>query len=93
MLSVTDSALEHLRDAMNQAEDSESCFRMIARDDNTVGLILQRPATGDKTFEYEGATVLAMPETLAEPLESSPSFHYLMGRVHQRRGEPAEAQS
>ncbi|MFQ5525481.1 MAG: tetratricopeptide repeat protein [Thermoanaerobaculia bacterium] len=30
-------------------------------------------------------------ESLAEPLESSPSFHYLMGRVHQRRSEVALA--
>lgn len=68
MLTVTNSALQHLHQAIDKAESQDGCFRMVAKGDNTVGLLLEAPAEGDETFEHEGATVLAMPQTLKEPL-------------------------
>lgn len=68
MLTVTDSALQHFYKAIDQSNDSGACFRMITQADKTLGLILDSPADGDKTFEHEGTTVLAMPESLAKTL-------------------------
>jgi len=71
MLTVTDSALQQLHETITQADTNtvdDACFRMIAQDDNTIGLSLQTPAEGDTTFEYEGEPVLAMPKILVEPL-------------------------
>lgn len=69
MLIVTDSALEHLYDAISQADvrpAAELCFRFVAQDDETLTLVLQTPAAGDRTFEHNGAVVLALPEQLAD---------------------------
>lgn len=68
MLSVTHSALQHFYNAIDQSNDSGACFRMIAQADQTLGLILDSPAAGDKTYEHEGTTVLALPKGLAKTL-------------------------
>ena len=68
MLTVTDSALQHFYNAIDQSSDSDACFRMITKPDRTLGLILDNPAAEDKTYEHEGTTVLALPEGLAKTL-------------------------
>lgn len=71
MLTVTDAALQHLHNALSRSatRDADSnCFRMTIQDNDTVGLRVQQPESDDHTFECEGATVLATPESLSELL-------------------------
>lgn len=66
MLDVTDSALEHLADALSNVRDENSpnrCFRIVAGERSELGLSLSVPETDDKIFEYDGHRVLALPNT------------------------------
>ena len=70
MLTVTDTVLEQFNKAIANAADADSeekCLRIV-RSENAGGLslALQEPAPNDTTFEYEGRTVLAVPETYAK---------------------------
>jgi len=68
MLTVTDAALQHLHAALSQAEAIEdpACFRLTVRGEDSLGLMVQEPESGDQTFECDGETVLATPEPLLE---------------------------
>jgi Fe-S cluster assembly iron-binding protein IscA len=69
MLTVTDAALQHLHAALTQTEPRDSsCFRITVGAENSLGLIVQSPATDDKTFECDGDVVLATPKSLDELL-------------------------
>jgi hypothetical protein len=70
MLTVTDTVLEQFDKAIANASDADTedrCLRIV-RSENAGGLslALQSPAPNDTTYEYEGRTVLAVPETYAE---------------------------
>lgn len=70
MLTVTDTVLEQFDKAIARASESgdeERCLRIV-RSENSPGLslALQAPSPGDTTYEYQGRTVLAVPETYAE---------------------------
>ena len=70
MLTVTDTVLEQFDKAIANTSDSESeekCLRIV-RSENAGGLslALQQPAPNDTTFEYDGRTVRAVPETYAK---------------------------
>jgi hypothetical protein len=70
MLTVTDTVLKQFDKAIANASDADSedrCLRIV-RSENAGGLslALQSPAPNDTTYEYEGRTVLAVPETYAE---------------------------
>jgi hypothetical protein len=73
MLTVTDAALRHLRDALAQTVQplsdthagSPTCFRMTVQEPNLVSLHVETPESGDRTFECEGTVVLAMPPSLS----------------------------
>jgi hypothetical protein len=70
MLTVTDTVLEQFDKAISKAQDADAedkCLRIV-RSENAAGLslALQPPAPGDTTYEYEGRTVLAVPESYAE---------------------------
>jgi hypothetical protein len=70
MLTVTETVLEQFDKAIANAADADSedkCLRIV-RSENAGGLslALQPPAPDDTTYEYEGRTVLAVPESYAE---------------------------
>jgi hypothetical protein len=70
MLTVTETVLQQFDKAIANASDAdteEKCLRIV-RSENAGGLslALQQPAPDDTTFEYEGRTVLAVPETYAK---------------------------
>ena len=70
MLTVTDTVLEQFDKAISRAAEGDSedrCLRIV-RSENSAGLslALQAPSPGDTTYDYEGRTVLAVPETYAE---------------------------
>jgi hypothetical protein len=70
MLTVTDAVLEQFDRAIANASDGDSedkCLRIV-RSENAGGLslALQPPSPNDTTYEYEGRTVLAVPESYAE---------------------------
>jgi hypothetical protein len=70
MLTVTETVLEQFDKAIAHAANADSeekCLRIV-RSENAGGLslALQSPAPDDTTFEYEGRTVLAVPETYAK---------------------------
>lgn len=68
MLSVTDPALKQLHDTLSDApgSDDEKCFRIVPKDAATLTLAYMEPEATDATFEFEGQTVLALPEELKE---------------------------
>ena len=66
MLTVTDAALERLLNALKEvAAVKNTCFRFTQEGDEGVRLVVQEPESSDKTFELEGETVLAAPESVA----------------------------
>jgi hypothetical protein len=67
MLTVTDAALQHLHSALASAEVVDpACFRVTVSGEDTLGLIVQQPESGDQTFECKGETVLATPAPLVD---------------------------
>lgn len=69
MLSVTDAALQHLHNSLSRVEAiSPACFRMTVRGEESLSLVVESPEHDDRTFEYDGSTVLAMPDPLLEVL-------------------------
>jgi hypothetical protein len=71
MLTVTDAALQHLHDALSEANAVEdACFRFTRQAGDAVGLIVQDPESDDQTFECHGDTVLAAPQPLVELLST-----------------------
>jgi hypothetical protein len=69
MLTVTDAALQHLQSSLARVDTVESsCFRLTRQEGDTLGLVIQSPESGDRTFECDGDTVLAASENLADIL-------------------------
>lgn len=69
MLTVTDAALHHLHAALSQSDAiAAACFRFTRQAEDSLGLIVGEPESGDQTFECEGDTVLAAPEPLVQLL-------------------------
>jgi hypothetical protein len=69
MLTVTDAALQHLHTALSRQDSlSPACFRFTRQGEDSLGLIVEEPDTGDQTFEYDGDTVLATPRPLVDLL-------------------------
>lgn len=68
MLTVTEPVLEQLDKAISKAGDSRAenkCVRLVRGEQVGLALKLQTPAESDTTYEYEGRTVLAVPENCA----------------------------
>jgi Fe-S cluster assembly iron-binding protein IscA len=70
MLTVTDSALNHLSSVLTKSEraDGPDCFRLFVKDDQSIAMTLDSPQSGDQTFDCAGSTVLALPESLSAAL-------------------------
>ncbi|HUD96909.1 MAG TPA: hypothetical protein VMO24_05155 [Woeseiaceae bacterium] len=69
MLTVTEPVLKQLDKAIAKAEGPEvenQCVRLVRGEQAGLALKLQVPKEGDTTFEYEGRTVLAVPESCVE---------------------------
>lgn len=64
MLSVTDPALEQLHSSLKASTDAEKCFRIIPKDGSSLTLRYMEVQDSDKTFEFQGRTVLALPTEL-----------------------------
>lgn len=69
MLTVTEPVLEQLDKAIAKASDADTddkCVRLVKGEQAGLALKLQAPEQDDTTYEYEGRTVLAVPENCAE---------------------------
>jgi len=69
MLSISNSAMQHLHDALQSvatSSDDGRCFRIIPKDGGNLMLSLAEPTPTDKKFEFDGNTVLAVPAELQE---------------------------
>lgn len=69
MLTVTEPVLEQLDKAIAKASDADTddkCVRLVRGEEAGLALKLQTPEQDDTTYEYEGRTVLAVPESCAE---------------------------
>lgn len=70
MLTVTETVLEQFDKAISNASEGNSedkCLRIVRSEEaGGLSLALQPPSPDDTTYEYEGRTVLAVPETYAE---------------------------
>lgn len=69
MLTVTETVLKQFDRALAKAGETgggERCLRIVRGKDANLSLALEAPEPEDTTYEYEGRTVLAVPEAYAE---------------------------
>ncbi|MGH8195565.1 MAG: hypothetical protein ACREQ8_14365 [Woeseiaceae bacterium] len=69
MLTVTDKVLKQFDKAITKAADSEDdnrCLRIVRGQDSNLSLALEPPAPDDTTYDFEGRTVLAVPEVYSD---------------------------
>ena len=69
MLSVTDPALKQLHSTLADAPDGaegDKCFRIVPKDAATLTLAYMEPEKSDATYEFDGQTVLALPDELKD---------------------------
>ncbi|HZD51817.1 MAG TPA: hypothetical protein VE175_02115 [Woeseiaceae bacterium] len=69
MLTVTETVLKQFDRALNragEADGGERCLRIVRGQDAGLSLALETPEPDDTTYEYEGRTVLAVPEQYAD---------------------------
>ena len=68
MLTVTEPVLKQFDRALSRADETGAgsrCLRLVRGHDASLSLTLETPEPGDTTYEYEGRTVLAVPEACA----------------------------
>lgn len=69
MLTVSEAALQKFDDTINtmsESPDDGRCLRMVRSEEAGLALSLEPVHNDDKTFEYEGRTVLAVPDAFAD---------------------------
>jgi hypothetical protein len=69
MLTVTEPVLKQFDRALARAGEGgsgERCLRLVRGHDSNLSLALEAPEPEDTTYEYEGRTVLAVPEEYVE---------------------------
>ena len=67
MLTVSNAALEKFDQTINTMDNStedDRCLRMVRNEQSGLALSLDAPHRDDTTFEYDGRTVLAVPDAL-----------------------------
>lgn len=72
MLTVTDTALERLAEALDEIQDPKpqnACFRIVLGQPGKLSLGVGTPEDDDRTFEQEGTIVLVVSEEIAERCE------------------------
>lgn len=68
-LTITESALEHLADAIRSVNGSipkDTCFRLTVDKDGNLALALDVASPDDTTFEHKDVTVLVVSSELAD---------------------------
>jgi hypothetical protein len=84
MLAVTEAAISHLHDSLKSVADSDvegKCFRIVPKDGVHLGLSLAEPKPGDKKYEHEGDTVLAVPAELQPGCAGRPLGDHAAGWI------------
>ncbi len=70
MLTVTETVLKQFDQALAKAGEAESgrdrCLRIVRGEDSNLSLALEKPEPDDTIYDYEGRTVLAVPEIYAD---------------------------
>ena len=69
MLTVTDKVLKQFDKAIARAaesDDDQRCLRIVRGQDSNLSLALEEPEPDDTTYDYEGRTVLAVPEVYSD---------------------------
>lgn len=64
MLSVSTPALEQLHSSLLASVDQDKCFRIVPEDAASLTLKYTEVEATDKTFDFKGRTVLALPSEL-----------------------------
>ena len=64
MLSVSTTALEQLHSSLLPSKEAGKCFRIVPKDAATLTLKYMEFKPSDETFELDGRTVLALPDSL-----------------------------
>ena len=67
MLTVTDSALAQLANALGQIDDpkpEDACFRIVAKEEGKLTLTLDAPGPDDTEFDHDGTTVLVVSQEM-----------------------------
>lgn len=67
MLSVNTPALQQLHSSLMASIEPDKCFRIVPKDSANLTLRYMELQVDDRTFEFDGRTVLALPKEL-EPL-------------------------
>jgi hypothetical protein len=69
MLTVTETVLKQFDQALakaGEADSGERCLRIVRGEDSNLSLALESPEPDDTTYDYDGRTVLAVPEIYAD---------------------------
>lgn len=64
MLSVSEPALEQLHSSLIASTQTDKCFRIMPKDASNLTLKFTEVHDDDRTFEFNGRTVLALPKRL-----------------------------
>ncbi|MEX0885418.1 MAG: hypothetical protein WD009_03165 [Phycisphaeraceae bacterium] len=68
MLTITETAGEHLSQLLEDAEAPEGAAARFVASDEGLSLHVDEPRPGDETLEHEGRTVLLLDAQIAELL-------------------------
>jgi Fe-S cluster assembly iron-binding protein IscA len=70
MLTVTDSAKEHLNNTLKaHRDDPNVCLRLVAKPAGQLGFVLDTETKGDQVVEHEGISVLLIGQELTSLVE------------------------
>ena len=72
MLTVTESALGHLADALDKIEEPKppgTCFRIVPAEDGKLTLSIGTPKGGDAEYEQGGKPILVVSEEVRAQCE------------------------
>ena len=65
MLAVSNAAKQHLHFYLSSSNVEEKCFRIVPTSHELfLTLKLAKPEPDDRTYRYDGKTVLALPKSL-----------------------------
>ena len=70
MLSVSNPALQQLHNSLPESVNANMCYRIMPHDDSNLTLMYLTVEDGDRTYEYQERTVLALPRELAPLCEN-----------------------
>ena len=69
MIGVTERAKAELREILvNHVDNPQACLRLVANEEEKLGLGIDIEMPGDETVKYKGLTLLAVEQELADSL-------------------------